>query len=156
MREKLLFDSKKLIIVNISMKISSLLVHIENGKIVPKSEAHEDLMRRFLSQWDGKIVRLEISTTKSKRSDQQNRYYWFYLSLVSEDTGEDKDTLHSYFKNKFLSRGIKEVYGDKVRVSKSTTDLTKGEFCDYLVEIANLTEIALPDTTAHWGYSYHK
>ena len=138
------------------MKISSLNVKIENGLLIPKSDAHAEYIRRFFSQWNGKEVRLEVSELKSKRSEQQNRYYFLYLSLIEDETGNKKEDLRNYFKGKFLTSGLTEIYGDKVRQIKSTTELSKGEFCNYLVEISQLTGIELPNTEDHFGYSYHK
>lgn len=138
------------------MKISSFQVKIENDNIIFKSDHHKDMFKRFLKQWNGQEVSIDIREKKNTRSDQQNRYYWLFLGMIEEETGNDKETLHSYFKNKFLTEKITELYGDKVRVAKSTTDLTKGEFCEYLLNISQLVEIPLPDTTKYFGYSYHK
>lgn len=138
------------------MKIYSLKIKIENGLIIPKSDKHAEYIRTFFSQWNGQEVRLEVSELKSKRSEEQNRYYFFYLSLIEDETGNKKEDLHNYFKGKFLTSGITEIYGDKVRITKSTTELSKGEFCNYLVEISQLTGVELPNTEEHFGYSYHK
>lgn len=138
------------------MKIYSFHIKIEKGNIVFKSENHKEMFKRWLAQWNDKEVSLEVTEKKSTRSGEQNRYYWLYLTLIKDETGNDIDDLHSYFKGKFLTKKISEMYGDKFRVTKSTTDLSKGEFCDYLVEISGLTGIELPDTTEYFGYSYHK
>jgi len=79
-----------------------------------------------------------------------------YLSIISDETGHSKDELHSFFKGKFLTENIKEILGEKTRITKSTTELSKGEFCSYLVDISSLTQVELPDTTEYFGYSYHK
>lgn len=97
---------------------------------------------------DGEKVTLEIHSRKPKRSDQQNRYYWgVYLPLIAKETGEhDLDALHELFKGKFLSEGIVEVLGQKVRKKKSTTDLSVGEFCEYIMNIEAETTIEAPPT----------
>lgn len=138
------------------MKISQFHIKIQDSNIVFKSEDHKTMFKRWLAQWEGQDVSLEVSTRKSKRSGEQNRYYWLYLTLIKEETGNEIEDLHSYFKGKFLTQRISEIYGDKYRVTKSTTDLSKGEFCEYLVNISSLTQVELPDTTEYFGYSYHK
>ena len=138
------------------MKISQFHIKIENNNLVFNSENHKDIFKKFLSQWNGKNVSLEIIERKSKRSQEQNRYYWLYLTLIKEETGNEIEDMHAYFKGKFLTKKISEIYGDKYRVTKSTTELSKGEFCEYLVNISSITGVELPDTTEYFGYSYHK
>ena len=138
------------------MKISQFHIKIQDSNIVFKSEDHKTMFKRWLAQWEGQEVSLEVTTRKSTRSAEQNRYYWLYLTLIKEETGNEIEDLHSYFKGKFLTKKISEIYGDKYRVTKSTTDLSKGEFCDYLVNISGITGVELPDTTEYFGYSYHK
>ena len=138
------------------MKITRFNVKIKNNTFYFKSKEHSDMFARFLSQFENQDVFLEISEHKSKRSEQQNRYYWLYLSIIERDCGNTIDELHTYFKGKYLTKEISEVYGDKCRITKSTTDLTKGEFVEYLVNISECTGIDLPDTTLFFGYSYHK
>lgn len=97
---------------------------------------------------DGEDVSLLITNKKPKRTEQQNRYYWgVYLPLISEETGEqDLVRLHELFKGKFLTTEIIEVLGEKVRIKKSTTDLSIAEFCQYIMNIQELTGIIAPPT----------
>lgn len=96
----------------------------------------------------GDRVTLEIHTRKSKRSEAQNRYYWgVYLPLIAAETGErDLDRLHEYFKGKFLTTGIVEVMGEKVRLKKSTAELSVADFCMYIIDIETLTGVMAPPT----------
>lgn len=139
------------------MKIDRFQVKInDEGGILFKSKEHASLFRRFLQQWNGQEIFLSVSEKKNTRSHLQSNYYFLYLGIIARETGEDKDTLHGYFKNKFLTTGISELYGDKVRITKSTTELTKGEFSDYIASIVQLTGIESPNTKEFWGVSYHK
>jgi hypothetical protein len=138
------------------MKIYQFHIKIEQGNIVFKSENHKEMFKRWLAQWNDKEVSLEVTEKKSTRSGQQNRYYWLYLTLIENETGNKVEDLHNYFRGKFLTKKISEMYGDKFRITKSTTELSKGEFCEYLIDISGLTGIELPDTTEYFGYSYHK
>lgn len=96
----------------------------------------------------GEKVTLMIHNRRPKRSEQQNRYYWgVYLPLISDETGEKElGRLHELFKGKFLTNGVVEVLGEKVRLKKSTTELGVGEFCDYIINIEALTGVAAPPT----------
>ena len=101
---------------------------------------------------DGEEVTLMIHNRKPKRSEQQNRYYWgAFLPKVAEETGEnDLDKLHELFKGKFLTKGVVEVLGEKVRLKKSTTELGVGEFTQYIMDIETLTGVSAPPT-ANYG-----
>lgn len=138
------------------MKISRFLIKIIGGRVAFKSEAHKRMFSNWLAQWEGKEVGLEIAEKKEKRTDQQNRYYWMYLEVIAREHGDDPEELHAFFRGKFLTKKITEIYGEKTRITKSTTELSKGEFCEYLANISVLTSVELPDTTAYYGYSYHK
>lgn len=94
----------------------------------------------------GDEVSLYITNKRPKRSQAQNRYYHLYLSLIARSSGHTSDELHIWAKGKFLSTGITEVYGDKVRVVNSTTLLTIGEFCEYICKIEDETGIKAPAT----------
>lgn len=94
----------------------------------------------------GDEVSLYITSKRPKRSASQNNYYWLYLSLVAVSCGHTINELHVWAKGRFLSKGITEVYGDKVRIVNSSTVLTIGEFCEYLCRIEEVTKIPCPDT----------
>ena len=97
---------------------------------------------------DGEEVTLVIHNRKPKRSDQQNAYYWgVYLPIIAEETGErDTNRLHELFKGKFLTEGIEDVLGEKVRIKKSTTKLSKADFSKYIMAIEEFTGIQSPPT----------
>ena len=115
-------------------------------KLIVKSQRwYQHQINKFR---DGEQVTLEVHNKRPKRTEQQNRYYWgVYLPLIAEETGEkDLDRLHELFKGKFLTEGIVEVLGEKVRMKKSTTELGVGEFCQYIMDIEALTQVAAPPT----------
>ena len=88
---------------------------------------------------------LKIELKKPKRSIAQNNFYWVYLNLISISSGHNPRELHNWAKGKFLSKGITEVFGDKVRKTDSTTDLNRNEFGEYLARIELATEVPIPD-----------
>lgn len=115
-----------------SLKISSLIFyHHQLNKFKP-----------------GTKVTLEVHTRKTKRTDQQNRYYWgVYLPLIAKETGNHNlDALHTLFSSMFLTKEIVEVLGKKVRIKKSTTALGVGEFCEYIMNIEAETGVEAPPT----------
>ena len=138
------------------MQITSFIIELQNGKILWKSDNHKDMFNRWLGHFKDGQYRLEVNSLKSKRSDEQNRYLWLYYEVVSEDTGYTPEEIHEWAKGKFLTRQIKELFGDKVRVKTSTTKLTKGQFSEYLMKIEEATSIPLPNTKEYFGFSYHK
>ena len=94
----------------------------------------------------GENVTLVIHNRKPKRTEAQNRYYWgVYLPEIARETGEkDLDRLHELFKGKFLTEGVVDVLGEKVRLKKSTTELGRAEFSQFIMDIETLTGVAAP------------
>lgn len=76
----------------------------------------------------------EIRKDKRNRSTVQNSYYWFLLTMLEQETGNDKNDLHEYFKDKWLMHNA-EIWGTYFYYAKSTTKLTTLEFEDYLEKI---------------------
>ena len=97
-------------------------------------------------------VTIYISTRKPKRTLAQNAYYWgVYLPLIAKETGEhDIEALHLFFTGKFLTTELKEVFGQKVRVKKSTTSLSKSDFSEYVMNIEAETGIKAPPTENYY------
>jgi hypothetical protein len=90
------------------------------------------------------------TSKRPKRTELQNRYYWgVYLPLISEETGNDIDDLHTLFKGKFLSKELVQVLGEKIRRTKSTTELSSIQFGDYIRRIEELTGVLAPPTEEH-------
>lgn len=113
--------------------------------IVKSKEWYKHQINKFRV---GENVTLVVHSERPKRSEQQNKFYWgVYLPKVAEETGEkDLDRLHELFKGKFLTEGVVEVLGEKVRMKKSTTELSKSEFTEYIMAIENHTNVKAPPT----------
>lgn len=97
-------------------------------------------------------VTIYISTRKPKRTLAQNAYYWgVYLPLIAKETGEhDIEALHNYFSGKFLTEEIAEVFGQKVRMKKSSANLSKTAFTEYIMNIEADTGIQAPPTENYY------
>lgn len=101
----------------------------------------------------GEMVTITITNKKPKRTISQNNYYWLYLGIIAAETGDSIGDLHTFFKGKFLGEKIVEVFGEKVRRTKSTTELSVNDFGEYIDQIAALTEIE-PPPTENYGVEY--
>ena len=122
----------------------------EDGTLDFGNEGSEAKWYSFCKFFKDKRVRIEL--VDSQRTLSQNAFYWFYIGLVAEDTGNDSDDLHEYFKRKFLKMQIgriKSRSGKVYEVEKypSTTKLKKHEFSEYLDKISALTGVPIPDPT---------
>lgn len=99
----------------------------------------------YLASVDKKSLIIRIDKEKSVRSYNQNRYYWFYLRLIANDSGHTEDELHQLFKRIFLPPTFITVLGREIKVPSTTKGLNKNEFSEYLDKIAAETNIPLPD-----------
>lgn len=95
----------------------------------PKDKyGHAQLGKKLqeLPTWkNGYIV--EVKRNYPVRSNDQNRFYWAVLMIISTHTGIDKESLHEHYKMEYLS----EVINGR-RYSKSTKDLDSKEMTLYL------------------------
>lgn len=140
--------SKDSMSITFSQPFAATIKQNKDGKkaLVPDSLMY---FRHQLNKFKiGEKVTLEIHTRKAKRTERQNRYYWgVYLPLIASEKGEhDLDRLHELFRSKFLSEGVVEVLGQKVRMKKSTTALGIAEFSEYIMKIEAETDVEAPPT----------
>lgn len=131
-----------------SHKSESFLVRIIKEGDQPRLIVQAD---KYMRHWlktnakPGDEGSMKIELKRPKRSALQNAFYWVYLDLVSVSSGHTTDELHNWAKGKFLTKGITEVFGDKVRKVGSTTDLNRSEFVEYLARIEEATGVPVPD-----------
>jgi len=92
---------------------------------------------------------IEIKEYKPKRTNLQNRFYWAILNFIQHETGNDKDTLHAFFKHQFLDKKRFQLFGIEFDSDVSTTKLNKKEFTHYIEMIrifaAQELELNIPD-----------
>lgn len=115
--------------------------------------ASEMYLQHWLNRLEvGDSLSVTIRRKKPLRTGAQNRYYWgAYLPLIAAETGEDDlDSLHELFRGMFLTETIAEVLGHKVRIKKSTTELSVNEFMEYVESIERFTGIMAPPAE-NWG-----
>jgi hypothetical protein len=91
---------------------------------------------------------VEIRLRKGRRTLDQNALLWLWLTCISQETGNDKDAMHEYFKQKFLQPTIVWINNEAVS-HYSTKNLTTAQFKEYLdkIQVFASTELAitLPD-----------
>ena len=103
----------------------------------------------------------EIKQIRQRRTIDQNSLYWLWLKCLQDETGEDKDRLHEYFKASYLGVSTVEVFGVDVQISASTTRLDTKEMTHYLDRIQQFAladlGIALPNPSdLYWEQFYEK
>lgn len=125
-----------------------------NGKLSFGSEYNEIRLRQFLLDNEGK--QLWLTKPQTQRSKLQNNFYWAYLGIIEQETGNNSNDLHEFFKLKLLPPKEITIRGKEknhiLTTTRSTTELTKAEFTDYLDKICALTGVPIPDPTLLEGY----
>jgi len=102
----------------------------------------------YLASLEGQKVEIIVRKRRSKRSDQQNRYYWgVVVQILAEHCGYSPEEMHEALKEKFLGTWERDEHGLVKR--KSTTTLSVDEFIRYTNEVIrwaaeNLT-VYIPD-----------
>lgn len=85
---------------------------------------------------DGRVWILTLQPEVERRRSIQNRRYWAVLNEIADQLGYDDETWHHYFARRFI--GVKDVRlpdGEIIHVGQSTTELSVGEFTDYMTSI---------------------
>ena len=81
-----------------------------------------------------KVFYWEVKKRVIRRSISQNALYWLWLSCIGDETGNDRNDLHEYFKGQLLVAKYIDVLGDSIMI-KSTKGLTTAQFKEYLDKI---------------------
>jgi hypothetical protein len=81
---------------------------------------------------EGKRYSVSITQKREVRTLPQNRLYWLWIACISDETGNDKDTLHEFFKDKFLGFESVKVFNEIFEKPLSTTKLNTKQFTNYL------------------------
>ncbi|MDR1884267.1 MAG: hypothetical protein LBR26_16025 [Prevotella sp.] len=102
---------------------------------------------------------IEIKVQREKRSSPQNKLYWLWLACLQDETGEHKDNLHEYFKNRFLGVDEHQCLGHQFFMAKTTTKLDTLQFKNYLDRLQEFASVelgvVLPDPKdIYWSEFY--
>jgi hypothetical protein len=92
----------------------------------------------------GQLKRLDLTSERSflfsceeqkkNRTAPQNKLYRLWLTCISQETGNEVDDLHDYFKEKYLEPDIHMVLGREVK-RYTTTNKNTIQFTNYLEKI---------------------
>jgi hypothetical protein len=116
--------------------------NVNNGKLVLNNQKG---FLQYVSKFKGEVF-LTIQKLKKIRSLRQNNYYWLYLTIISQETGDNPNDLHEFFKRKILPPRFLKVLGKEIKLPATTTQLSKLDFSKYIEQIEILTGIPAPDT----------
>lgn len=111
--------------------------HVKDGRPNNAKKLNE-----AFKSFEGKDVIVTIEKRKSKRSEQQNKYYWACViederACIKEQWGElwSKDDMHSFNKVYFFGdEKVIEATGEIVKVPKSSI-ATKSDFSEAIEKI---------------------
>lgn len=106
---------------------------VKNGHL---SKSVRNKIASELLQFEGKRVEIRIEKLKSKRSIQQNRYWWLAMTILGNELGYSKEETHELMKFKFLKRErVIEKTGEILEYIESTTTLSKTDFADMVTDM---------------------
>ena len=105
------------------------------------------LLRHFLKTYAhaGDYVSMTVELKRPKRSAVQNNFYHLYLSLVALSSGHTLLELKAWVRETILAHGVSEVYGETIRVTKSSADLNISEFAEMMNTLEEKTGIPIPN-----------
>lgn len=100
----------------------------------------------------------ELSKRRKVRTVSQNRLERLWLACIADETGNDSNELHDYFKEKWIEPKEINMFGEK-KLVYSTRNLNTIQFKNFLdkIQIFAQTElsIALPiPTDKNWDDFY--
>lgn len=105
----------------------------------------KDNFRIWLSKFENQEVDLTVKKPNNSRTTKQNSFYWKYLTLIEEETGNNTMDLHEVAKRKFLKPIFKTVMGKEYKLPASTTKLSKTEFSEYMDKICAWSGVPIPE-----------
>ena len=94
-----------------------------------------DFTFKYFIEFPGTQFYLKLLKKRRVRSLKQNSLYWVWLTYIEMETGQEKDDLHSFFKERFLKSEKIEILNHSYLKTQSTTALNTKEFTEYLDKI---------------------
>ena len=97
----------------------------------------------YVSRLPDKKYIVKIELKREIRSLPQNKLMWMWLTCIEQETGNDKNDLHDYFKSLWLPVKQVNVLGKTIEKTVSTSELDSKQFTDYLERIQQFANIEL-------------
>ena len=83
------------------MRKISIITEIKNGKLI----RNQNLIKKAIESFEGKIIVMELKVNRNKRSNNQNRYYWavivpIWQNIIETEWGEyyGKNEMNEFLK----------------------------------------------------------
>lgn len=129
-----------------------LRANIQSGKLPTQTKRD---IQQFILENEGKLVEITLKKARSKRSEQQNKYYFGAIIPIIRQALRDlghkltAEEVHYFLKQKFHFKRIISPDGVEIgEVPQSTTTMTKTEFIEYIDNIsqwaAEILSIEIP------------
>lgn len=135
------------------VKARVLQTEITDGKFLARIQLNGKLPKK------GSIITCHWG---AQRSEEQNRYYFAYLSWLINEGGMRElghfsvDALHQNFKSHFLAEKAYTKDGFKAIEEATTTNLHKNEFAEYISKIDNLVNDFMGIDTSPFHKEYEE
>ena len=87
------------------------------------------------------VYEVDLKPWKKTRTNPANSRYWAILTEISEQlvfeggVHYSPETLHEFFKAKFIGKDVVIIDGDITLVAKTSTTLSTVEFSDYSTQV---------------------
>jgi len=106
----------------------------KEGVIINKGNIINSIVGRLNLCTNGNYT-IKINKVSTKKTCPQNRLYRLWLSCIANEKGYDAEDLHDFFKQKFLSAKMGNIFGEQYIKEITTTKLNTQEFADYLEKV---------------------
>ena len=104
--------------------------YLKEGKLIIRNRKLLDMELPVYFK-EGQELEITIERKFSKRSEQQNKWWWVCMGLLSKHFGYTKDEMHQICKFMFLKTNkVDEKTGEAFEYLRSSTELTKSEFSE--------------------------
>lgn len=103
------------------------------GAVLDRSAVHRWLDNQLDLMPNG-VRELVFRKQEKRRSNDQNRLLWLWLTCIANETGNDKQDLHDYYCRKFLCRNV-EIGGKTELVVTGTSGLNTETMAYFLDKV---------------------
>jgi hypothetical protein len=110
-----------------------IFISKKDGEIQYKESVFNQLKNAFETISNGEHI-ITISKKVKKRSLDQNALMWLWFTCIQLETGTNKNDIHDYYCNMFLSRKS-NVNGKEVTVTSGTSKLNTDQFTYFLNQV---------------------